>query len=88
MVDRYLSPKFGVDPLDGFRENDVYWRTGNGRSRNDSNGCAVSQSRAKNATMFFSKRAFFVSKTMPAIHRNKETNWYGQRVKNRPTIKV
>ncbi len=24
MVDRYLSPKFGVNPLDGFRENDVY----------------------------------------------------------------
>ena len=27
MVDRYLSLKFGVNPLDGFRENDVYGRT-------------------------------------------------------------
>ncbi len=27
MVDRYLSVKFGVNPLDGFRENDVYERT-------------------------------------------------------------
>ena len=26
MVDRYLSLKFGVNPLDGFRENDVYGR--------------------------------------------------------------
>ncbi len=27
MVDRYLSVKFGVNPLDGFRENDVYGLT-------------------------------------------------------------
>ncbi len=27
MVDRYLSQKFGVNPLDGFWENDVYERT-------------------------------------------------------------
>ncbi len=27
MMDRYLSPKFGVNPLDGFRESDVYGRT-------------------------------------------------------------
>ncbi len=27
MVDRYLSQKIGVNPLDGFRENDVYGRT-------------------------------------------------------------
>ncbi len=27
MADRYLSVKFGVNPLDGFRENDVYGRT-------------------------------------------------------------
>ncbi len=27
MVDRYLSVKFGVNLLDGFRENDVYGRT-------------------------------------------------------------
>ncbi len=27
MVDRYLSPKFVVNPLDGFRESDVYGRT-------------------------------------------------------------
>ena len=26
MVDRYLSVKFGVIPLGGFRENDVYGR--------------------------------------------------------------
>ncbi len=24
MVDRDLSPKFGVNPLDSFRKNDVY----------------------------------------------------------------
>ncbi len=24
MVDRYLSSKFGANPLDGFRENDIY----------------------------------------------------------------
>ncbi len=33
MVDRYLSVKFGVNPLDGFRENDVYGRTDDGRPR-------------------------------------------------------
>ncbi len=27
MADRYLSPKFGVNPLDVFRGNDVYGRT-------------------------------------------------------------
>ncbi len=27
MVDRHLLPKFGVNPLDGFRESDVYERT-------------------------------------------------------------
>ena len=27
MVDRYLSPKFGVKSLDGFRESDIYGRT-------------------------------------------------------------
>ncbi len=27
MVDRYLSPKCGVNPLDGFRESGVYGRT-------------------------------------------------------------
>ena len=28
MVDRYVSQKFGVNPLDGFWENDVYgWTT-------------------------------------------------------------
>ncbi len=32
MMDRYLSVKFGVNPLDGFRENDVYGRTTNGRT--------------------------------------------------------
>ncbi len=42
MVDRYLSVKFGVNPLDGFRENDVYGRTDgrrtdDGRPRDDSN---------------------------------------------------
>ncbi len=32
MVDRYLSVKFGVIPLGGFRENDVYGRTDDGRT--------------------------------------------------------
>ncbi len=32
MVDRYLSVKFRVNPLDGFRENDVYGRTDDGRT--------------------------------------------------------
>ncbi len=36
MVDRYLSVKFGVKPLDGFRENDVYGRRTDGRPRDDS----------------------------------------------------
>ena len=27
ILDRYLSSKFGVNPLDGFRENDVHGRT-------------------------------------------------------------
>ena len=36
MVDKYLSPKFGVNPLDGFRENDVYERTDDGDPRHDS----------------------------------------------------
>ncbi len=31
MVDRYQSQKFGVNPLDGFREN-VYGRTDDGRT--------------------------------------------------------
>ncbi len=35
MVDRYLSVKFGVNPLDSFRENDVYGRT-DGRPCDDS----------------------------------------------------
>ncbi len=35
MVDRYLSVKFSVNPLHGFRENDVYGRT-DGRPRHDS----------------------------------------------------
>ncbi len=33
MVDRYLSVKFGVNPLNGFRENDVYGRTTDDRRR-------------------------------------------------------
>ncbi len=39
MMDRYLSPKFGVNPLDGFRESDVYgWTkmTDDGCPRDDS----------------------------------------------------
>ncbi len=36
MVDRYLSVKLGVNPLDGFRENDVYGRMTDGRPRHDS----------------------------------------------------
>ncbi len=36
-MDRYLSVKYGVNPLDGFRENDVYgWTTDDGRPRHDS----------------------------------------------------
>ncbi len=31
MVDRYLSVKFGVNLLDGFRKNDVYGRTTDAR---------------------------------------------------------
>ncbi len=34
MVDRYLLLKFSVNPLDGFRENDVYGRTDDGRTTN------------------------------------------------------
>ncbi len=38
MVDRYLSPKFGVNPFSGIRENDVYGRRtdDDGRPRDDS----------------------------------------------------
>ncbi len=37
MVDRYLSPKFGVNSFSGIRENDVYGRlTDNGRLRDNS----------------------------------------------------
>ncbi len=36
MVHRYLSVKFGVNPLGGFRENDVDGRTDDGRPRDDS----------------------------------------------------
>ncbi len=40
MVDRYLSPKFGVNPLDGFPETYVHGRTttttDDGRPRDDS----------------------------------------------------
>ncbi len=34
MVDRYLSLKFGINPLDGFRENDynVYEWTDDGQT--------------------------------------------------------
>ncbi len=35
MVDRYLSVKFGVNPLDGFRDNNVYGRTDDGRTTTD-----------------------------------------------------
>ncbi len=40
MVDRYLSIKFGVNPLDGFRENDVYGRT-DGRRTTDAHVMTV-----------------------------------------------
>ncbi len=37
MVDRYLSPKFGLNSFSGIRENDMYGRrTVDGRSREDS----------------------------------------------------
>ncbi len=32
MVDRYLSLKLGVNPLDGFRENYVYGQTADART--------------------------------------------------------
>ncbi len=32
MVDRYLSPKFGVNSFSGIRENDVYGRATDGRT--------------------------------------------------------
>ncbi len=31
MIDSYLSPKFGFNPLDGFSESDVYGRTTDAR---------------------------------------------------------
>ncbi len=31
MVDRYLSPKFGINSFGGVRENDVYGRTTDGQ---------------------------------------------------------
>ncbi len=37
MVDKYLSVKFGVNPLDGFRENDAYGRRTDERTTDD--GC-------------------------------------------------
>ncbi len=37
MMDRYLSPKFGINSFSGIRENDVYGRrTDDGRPRDDS----------------------------------------------------
>ena len=41
MVDRYLSVKFGVNPLDGFRENDVYGQTDDGRQTTDAHVMTV-----------------------------------------------
>ncbi len=35
MVDRYLSPKFGVNSFSGIREYDVYGRTTDGRTTTD-----------------------------------------------------
>ena len=32
MVDGYLSPKFSVNAIEGFRENDAYGRTNDGRT--------------------------------------------------------
>ncbi len=40
MVHKYLSPKFGAHPRDGFRENDVYERT-TGDRRTDAHAMAV-----------------------------------------------
>ncbi len=34
-MDRYLSVKFDVNPLDGFREKGVYGRTDDGRTTTD-----------------------------------------------------
>ncbi len=35
MVDRYLSPKFGINSFSGIRENDVYGRRTDGRTTTD-----------------------------------------------------
>ncbi len=35
MVDRYLSPKFGINSFSGIREDDVYRRTDDGRTTTD-----------------------------------------------------
>ncbi len=55
MVDRYMSPKFGVNLLDGVRENDVYgWRTTDGRTTEIRSWqqlyCAAAQRRVKNVS--------------------------------------
>ncbi len=44
----YLSPKFGVNLLDGFRENDVYGRPTDTRVMTVALYCAIAQCRAKN----------------------------------------
>ncbi len=43
MVDRYLSPKYGINSLSGIRENDVYGRTttDDGRQRDDSSSAVL-----------------------------------------------
>ncbi len=55
MVDRYLSVKFGVNSHEGFRENDVYGWTKNGRTTYAHVMtvlcCAVAQSRVKKTSI-------------------------------------
>ena len=52
MVDRYLSPKFGINSFSSIRENDVYGRRtdNDGRPRDDSSS-AVHQHKAELKTV-------------------------------------
>ncbi len=70
MVDRYLSVKFGVNPLDGFRENDVYGRTDDGRTTdgNPTSGFAIGKTNTS-----------YIWKTRR--HRSKQGEVWGSGVK-------
>ncbi len=53
MVNRYLLPKFGVNPLDAFRENDVYGRRTDDRGPHDDSSSAVQWHKAELKTVAF-----------------------------------